>query len=282
MDCDKAASRIAALADGEVHGLERVWLEKHLRDCPSCTALHAEVLDLRLRLRSEAPYYAAPAGLRERVEAAVQAGARAGAQADPGADSVGHRIAWQRDAARMRRGWVGAALDGDRLRWLGGGALAGCAATLFAFVVGSAIVGYRTEHDIATQAVAAHVRATLGDRLIAVVSSDQHTVKPWLSARLDYSPPVRDLANEGFPLVGGRITSLDGRDTATLVYRYRKHTIDVYVRPEPREAPALAVLRGFNVAHMSVNGWDWLAVSDAEPDALERFLRDLVQAAASP
>lgn len=291
---------MAALADGEARGLERVWLEKHLRSCPTCSALHAEVLALRQRLRSEAPYYAVPAGLRERVMAAVQADARAGAQADPGADSAGHRAARQRDAARLRRGWIGtalAAITGDRLRWLGGGALAGCAATLLAFTVGSAMIGYRTEHDIVAQAVAAHVRATLGERLIVVASSDQHTVKPWLSARLDYSPPVRDLASEGFPLVGGRITSLDGHDTATLVYRYRKHTIDVYVhpdaddvtyrygkdatdvyvRPDADDVTQARSIRGFNVLRGRGGGWVWVVVSDAEPDALQRLARTLVR-----
>lgn len=273
MNCDKAAARVAAHADGEVHGLERIWLDKHLRVCASCAARHAEVLALRQRLRAEAPYYAAPAGLREHVQARVRE------------DAADRGVIRRRDTAPVLGGSIAASLAtvaGDRVRWLGGGVLAGCAATLLAFAVGSAIVGYRTEHDIATQAVAAHVSATLGDRLIAVASSDRHTVKPWLSARLDYSPPVRDLASEGFPLVGGRITDLDGHRTATLVYRYRKHTIDVYVRPGPREAQALAVLRGFNVAHTSANGWDWLAVSDAEPDQLERLLRDLVQTAASP
>lgn len=273
MNCDKAASRVAAYADGEVHGLERRWLEKHLRGCAPCAARHAEVLALRQRLRTEAPYYAAPAGLRERVEASVRA---------PAAERPSRA---RSEVPRASGGWPAstlAALTGERFRWLGGGALAGCAATLFAFTIGSAVVGYRAEHDLAREAVAAHVRATLGDRLIAVVSSDQHTVKPWLSARLDYSPPVRDLVAEGFPLVGGRITNLDGRATATLVYRYRKHTIDVYVRPEARHAPALSELRGFNVAHAGANGWDWLAVSDAESDVLGRFLRELVHASTGP
>jgi anti-sigma factor RsiW len=268
VNCDKAAARVAACADGEVHGLERVWLEKHLRHCASCAALHADVLALRRQLRAEAPYYAVPAGLRERVQASLRETAH------------GTPPALRHDAPRARRGWLGATVagvSGERFRWLGGGVLAGCAATLLVLTVGSAIVTYRTEHDVVAQAVAAHVRATLDDRLIAVVSTDEHTVKPWLSARLDYSPPVSDLAAEGFPLAGGRITDLDGRETATLVYRYRKHTIDVYVRPAAGTAIPMRSIRGFHVVPAAGNGWEWVIVSDAEPDALRRLAQTLVR-----
>ena len=95
-----------------------------------------------------------------------------------------------------------------------------------------------------------HVRATLGNQQIQVASSDRHTVKPWLSARLDYSPPVRDFAQDGYALIGGRIDYLDRHPVATLVYHVRNHTIDVYVRPETAHpaASALRTIRGFNIA----------------------------------
>ena len=128
------------------------------------------------------------------------------------------------------------------------------------------------------------MRATLGNHLTDVASSDQHTLKPWLSSRLDYSPPVRDLANEGFALTGGRVDTLERRPVATLVYRYRQHTIDVFVRPESTHAapPALSTVRGVNVAHASASGMDWLAVSDVNADVLTRFVQRLAHAASSP
>ena len=86
----------------------------------------------------------------------------------------------------------------ERWRWLSGGALAGCAATVLAWVVGTAVIDWRANEDLAVEAVTMHVRATLGNQQIQVASSDRHTVKPWLSARLDYSPPVRDFAQDGF------------------------------------------------------------------------------------
>ncbi len=255
MKCDHAAPLVAAYADGELEGVRRHSVEKHLRACAHCAAAHADILALRARMRSDVPYFAAPPGLQERVRAIVEATPPA-RRANPPAPG--------------------------RWRWISGGAFAGCAATVLAFVVGTAVIDWRDGQDLAAQAVASHVRATLGHHLIEVASSDRHTVKPWLSERLDYSPPVRDLAPDGFPLLGGRLTMLEGQSIATLVYGYRKHTIDVFVRPEALDAPPLRELRGFNVAHARGAGFDWLAVSDAGPDVLNAFLQQLLREAAKP
>jgi anti-sigma factor RsiW len=171
-----------------------------------------------------------------------------------------------------------------RWAWMGGGALAGSLATVLAWTLGTAVLDWRAARDVATEAVASHVRATLGDHLVQVASSDRHTVKPWLSARLDYSPPVRDFAADGFPLAGGRIDYLDGQRVAALVYRYRLHTIDVYVTPQAAHmaVPALRTLRGFNVAHGTGSGMDWLAVSDVSADVLEPFVARVAAEAALP
>ena len=255
MDCNEAVALVTAYADGEVQGLRRHLVEKHLRGCARCAAKHDEILALRTRLRAEAAYYAAPPGLRERVRAAVTSTPAPGA-----------------DLERPRERW----------RWLGGGAFAGSAATVFAIVVGTSVLDWQFARDVAGEAVATHVRATLDKELVQVASSDQHTVKPWLSSRLDYSPPVRDLASDGFPLVGGRLDTLGRRPCAVLVYHYRNHVIDVFVRPEAGDAPELRTLRGFNVAHARRAGWDWLAVSDVSADVLTAFTQQLARETASP
>ena len=165
------------------------------------------------------------------------------------------------------------------------GALAGCAATVLAWIVGSTALDWRAGEDLAADAVTAHVRATLGNHLTEVASSDQHAVKPWLSARLDFSPPVRDLASEGFALVGGRRDYLGGQPVAVLVYRYREHVIDAFVRPQQSRAaaPALRSIRGFNVARATGSAMDWIAVSDVSPDVLSALVERLArnEAAAS-
>jgi anti-sigma factor RsiW len=252
MNCNEAGTLVAGYADGEIGGLQGRSIDQHLRGCTTCASKYQGVLTLRARLRAEVPYFTAPAVLRARVQAllaATQAAAPARPRPEP-----------------------------ERWRWLSGGALAGCAATVLAWVVGTAVIDWRANEDVAVEAVATHVRATLNNHLIEVASSDQHTVKPWLSARLDYSPPVRDLASEGFPLAGGRLDTLDRQPVATLVYHYRLHTIDVFVRPESAHAPsALRSLRGFNVAHATGSGMDWLAVSDVSPDVLSAFVQRLAR-----
>jgi len=258
MNCRDAETLIEAYADGEIDRPQADSVRKHLLACPSCAARHDELLALRTRIRAEAPRYSAPPELRARVHATLDA-------MDP------------RPPARSRPA-------DDRWRWLTAGALAGCAATVLAWLVGTTFVDWRANEDLAAEAVTTHVRATLGNQLIQVASSDQHTVKPWLSARLDYSPPVRDLAQDGFALAGGRIDYLDRQPVATLVYRVRDHTVDVFVRPQSARAPpsALRTVRGFNVAHATGSGMDWLAVSDVSAVALASFVERLAREAGAP
>lgn len=257
MKCEEATALVAAHADSEIDRFRGHSLRKHLQGCAECAAEYNAIVELRNRLRSEVPYYRAPPALQERVVAALDA-----AQA--------------RNDARPRR-------SGERWGWLGAGALAGCAATLCAWVIGTTVIEGVANEDLAVEATTAHVRATLGNHLIEVASSDQHTVKPWLSARLDYSPPVPDLAQEGFVLTGGRLDYLAGQHVATLVYRYRQHNIDVFVRPETSRSswrPPRSV-RGFNVERATGASMEWIAVSDVNPDVLSAFVASLAQTGSS-
>ena len=251
VNCRQAEPLISAFADGEIDAPRGYAIEKHLLCCAGCAAMLHGILALRLRLRAELPYFVASPALQARVRATLGA-VRASAP------------------SRLRPA-------GDRWRWLSGGVLAGCTASMFAWMVGTTVLAWRANEDFAVAAVAAHTRATLGDHLIEVASSDRHTVKPWLSARLDYSPPVQDLANEGFTLIGGRLDYVQRRNIATLVYRYHQHTIDVFVRPDMSltSRSELRSVRGFNVVHASGRGMDWVAVSDAEPAVVSGFVQRL-------
>jgi len=253
MNCKQAETMVSAYADDEVDALRSYSIRKHLLGCAGCAARQRSILALRAQIRAEVPYFVAPPALHARVRATIGA-VRASVP------------------SRFRP-------TGNRWRWLTGGVLAGCTASVFAWMLGTSVLAWRANEDFAVAAVAAHVRATLNDHLIEVESSDRHTVKPWLSARLDYSPPVQDLANEGFALIGGRLDYLERRPVATLVYRYRQHTIDVFVRPEMSHTPmsALRTVRGFNVARASGPSMDWLAVSDAEPVVLSAFVQRLAR-----
>lgn len=258
MNCNHAATLIAAYADGEADRLQNHSIKRHLLVCPDCASKHRELLALRARLRAEVPRHSAPAGLRARVHATLDA-------MQPTSSARAH------PASR-------------RWHWVTGGALAGCAATVLAWFIGTAVIDWRVNEDVAVEAVTSHVRATLGHQLIQVASSNQHTVKPWLSSRLDYSPPVPDLQQEGFSLAGGRVDYLDQRPVATLVYRIRDHDIDVFVRPASARAPpaALRTVRGFNVVHANGSGMDWLAVSDVSSEVLTSFVQRLAREAGGP
>jgi anti-sigma factor RsiW len=256
MNCDQAINLLAAYSDGELDAVQSAEIEKHVLGCPECAARRDELATLRSRIRNEVPYYTATPALHVRVRAAI---------------------------ARATDAPVPPRVKVSRWRWLTSGALAGSAATVFAWFMGSAILDWQVGTDLATEAVANHARATLSNRLTDVASSDQHTVKPWLSARLDYSPPVRDFSADGLPLVGGRLDYLDGRPVATLVYKYREHTIDVFMRPvdaaKPVARPKSATLRGFNVAHGSAGGMECWVVSDASMEVLNALVAHLTSSA---
>ena len=129
-----------------------------------------------------------------------------------------------------------------------------------------------------------HVRSLMGTHLLDVESTDKHTVKPWFAGKLDYAPPVRDLAKAGAPLVGGRLDYLGQRPVAALVYRANKHTINVFLWPETEKAemaPVFSAHKGYNVAHWRGNGMQFWAISDLNVTELHNVV-NLLAAADQP
>jgi anti-sigma factor RsiW len=257
MNCNEAAELLPTYGDGELDPVQSAAVEKHLLACAECAARRDDQLALSARIKRDVPYFPAPPAMRSRIDALLAG-----------------------TATRSRPLW-------DRWRWLGTGALAGSMATVLAWFMGSAMLEWRDGTDLATEAVADHVRATLSNHVTDVATSDRHTVKPWLSARLDYSPPVQDLSGEGFPLTGGRVDYLERHAVATLVYRYREHVIDVFVRPAPESAarsslPPVSTVRGFNVVRASGAGMDWVVVSDTSAEVLTAFAARLARGDAAP
>jgi anti-sigma factor RsiW len=133
------------------------------------------------------------------------------------------------------------------------------------------------EKDPAESVVASHIRALQPGHLMDVASTDQHTVKPWFDGRLDYAPPVKDLATDGFPLIGGRLDYLDGRPVAALAYRHAQHIIDFYVWPRSGRSAAdggSGGVNGYNYVRWSTNDMTFWAVSDVNPADLDTFIAD--------
>ncbi len=265
MNCSQAGGQLAALHDGELGVVAATTLRTHVAACPHCRAELADLAQLSRDIRAQAPRQAAPAALRERVRAAAAAtGAAAGRFAPPTIAAP--------------------SLPRARRRWFAAGALAGA---LLAVALGAAtlaLIQRQDSDEVALEAVDSHVRSTLAHQLVAVVSSDRHTVKPWLSARLDYAAPVFELPESGFALAGARVDSLDRRPVATLVYRYGNHVVDVFVRPlAPGAAgPRLETVRGFNVARAVGAGMEWRAVADVDAAVLVPFVERLAAAGSPP
>ena len=254
MSCDRFAPLIMPFADRELGRLQALRVSRHLATCERCSAEHRAVVDLASRVRREVPRHRAPHDLVETLRARFSSG------------------------APLRSS------PSQRWRWGATGALAGSALTIAVWIAATAVLDRQAHDDLANRLVAAHVHAVASGDLVAVASSDRHRVKPWLSARLDYSPPVRDLAGDGFPLAGGRIDVVDDRRVATLVYRYRDHVVDVFVRPAADGSPASVSrsIRGFNVVSARGGAMDWIAVSDANAPTLGDLLRRLSQPSDGP
>lgn len=266
MNCDDIRALLAARADGELGAADSLRMETHLSACGACTDIAARhdgvVRALRQGLRAPALYMKAPAGLSERVLRAVQA--EAGVRPEPAAARAPRRAEspWQRLAHWM--------VTPSRGLGLGTGALAGVALAV-GVLLGRPDTAALTAHDI----TASHVRALLGAREADVLSSDRHTVKPWFNGRIDYAPPVTDLAARGFPLVGGRLDYIDGRPVAVLVYRASQHPVDLYVRPEPGSdtEPAVRTERGYQLVVWRSAGMGYWAITDASADVAQAFAR---------
>ena len=150
-----------------------------------------------------------------------------------------------------------------RPRW----PLAAAGALAAAVAVGAFGVS-RSSGALADEVTSAHVRSLQADHLTDVVSSDQHTVKPWFQGKLDFGVPVRDFADRGFPLVGGRLEYLHGQPAAAVVYRHGAHAINLFVWPEAGEqAPRLTQHRGYNEIRWKQGGLSlWLVSDVAAPD----------------
>ncbi len=243
MDCTETRSRLHPYLDRELDVESSLAIERHLASCPDCRAIVERQSALQSGVRLNAQYYRAPRALADRIRR--QVGAPAG------------------------RTWRWPRLQ----QWLPLGAAVAATAVL-SWTAAIQYAGVSEDQRLAEQVVAGHARAVMTAHRIDVASSDRHTVKPWLSSKLDFSPPVVDLANAGFPLDGGRLDYLDNRPVATLCYRYRQHTIDLFVWPQKRggETPMRSFERqGYNVLHWTDGGMVFWAVSDVNDTDLKAF-----------
>jgi anti-sigma factor RsiW len=259
VNCQENNTLIHAHLDGELDLLSTLQLEAHLRECAACAQAYKNHQNLKSAMSSGSLYYKPPHNLAQRIHLALQEPNQTGGRMSASALEVPGRITWWRS-------WAVA-----------------CLAASVALVVGTLLwltprVSRPSQDDLLAQEVlAGHVRSLMAAHLTDVPSSDQHTVKPWFDGKLDFSPSVQDLGKEGFPLVGGRLDYLEDRPVAALVYQRRKHFINLFIWPAPKDARQQAVMRqGYNLLHWNQSGMTYWAVSDVNSAELQEFAR-LVQ-----
>ena len=245
MSCADMTALLHGMLDGELDAVNAVQFERHLEGCPACTAEYRKQQALRAAIRQPAMFFRAPDHLRGAIERAIPA---------PVGSAGATLLRWRR-------------LFGD---WrLGAGTSLALAASLALLIVTSANNG-----GLQQELIAGHIRSLQADHLTDVVSSDQHTVKPWFNGKLDVSPPVVDLAEQGYPLAGGRLDYVDQHEAAALVYRHRLHVINVFVWPAPgaADAPVQATSHeGYNLLHWTRGELVFWAVSDLNAAELKEF-----------
>jgi len=243
MNCEQIQPLLEAHHDGELDAANTLAIEHHLADCPQCFARLRNLGDLRTRLGNDALRYRAPEGLKGKIRAAVESAAKAEQPATP------TRVFW------ARHGWSAAA-----------------AALVAAFVLVQVHPG-RQDDVLLAELTSSHVRSLMVNHLTDVPSSDQHTVKPWFDGKLDFAPPVKELRDSGFPLVGGRLDYIAGRPVAALIYARQKHFINLFIWPSAPGVsdPSASARNGYHLVHWTNRGMTFWAVSDLNEKELMDF-----------
>ena len=260
MSCKLTQRFVPGYLDGELDLSRTIEMETHLQVCGECARELERLQALRAAMQRGSLAYVAPEGLRERIQSSLRASTPV-------------------EAPERARGWNAFPF----LRWAGAFAVfALCAVTAWQFLPG--LRGPTSDQRLAAEVLTSHVRSLEANHLMDVASTDQHTVKPWFDGKLDFSPPVEDLASDGFPLVGGRLDYLEGRQVAALVYQRRKHFINVFVWPDASGSNSTQTLdsrQGYNMTRWSRSGFKFWAVSDVSAQDLADFVR-LLEARISP
>src|SRR5438309_4576889 len=239
MTCDQAEILLHALLDGELDAGHAREVEAHIDGCPRCAAQLRNYREMSSAVSEADLHYTAPLALRRRIEAALP---------QP-------RVTSRRSL-----------LKGFAM----GSAVSAIAATGLVAIV----LRNDDEQRIMSEVVSAHLRSLQAGHLTDVLSTDQHTVKPWFNGRLDVAPPVIDLTAQGFTLIGGRLDYVDTRPIGAIIYRRRSHVINLFVAQTAsteRRAAKIETLQGFNIRRWSERGLNYWAVSDLAADELAEF-----------
>jgi anti-sigma factor RsiW len=249
MTCKETKPLLNAYVDGELDSAGSPAVETHMRGCASCLGEVESLHALASAIENGSLRFKAPAHLKRKVQGATRA-------AKPPARSS--FFDW---------------------RW---------ASVLASVVLVAAVTWTTTTHWtrsasetlLVNDIVSSHVRSMMANHVTDVASSNSHTVKPWFSGKLDYSPPTKDFTEQGYRLIGGRLDYLDNRPVAALVYQRSQHFINLFVWPSNDSASAKEqqlARQGYNLIHWNQSGTTYWLVSELNLPELEECARLLKQ-----
>jgi anti-sigma factor RsiW len=239
--CEDRELLLGALVDNELDAANVALVEAHVARCDGCREELERIQAVRSLLAAEDVRYRAPEALNRRIAALPE-------------------LSPARRAPRLPS-------------WLAPGVVGALAASL-------AMISFVTPATTAAvdqELVSSHVRSLQPGHLTDVQTTNQHIVKPWFNGRIDFAPPVPELADKGFPLVGGRLDSIDGKTVAAIVYKRRLHTVNLFVWPADGAGERSFAKDGFAVREWSRNGLRFAAVSDIPAAELGQFEAMFVQ-----
>ena len=246
MSCQQTRELIHGYIDGELDLVKNVEMEEHLNDCQTCTQRYQGIRSLRSVVGDNTVRFEPTAGFERRLRSTL------------------HRQGESRPKPTfLRWQWI---LAGTSL----------LAALAVIWVVAGILRRPSTGDIVAQEIVSSHVRSLMADHLTDVLSSDRHTVKPWFNGKLDFSPPVKDLSQQGFSLYGGRLDYIANRPVAALVYQRGQHSINLFVWPSDGTttmAEKASVHQGYNLIRWSSEGMSYWVVSDLNLAELQQFVQ---------
>jgi anti-sigma factor RsiW len=257
VQCDRQGTLLGPYLDGELGTREQREVEAHLLECPSCKRMAEDLHEIgrTIAASGRAPV---PTGLASRIRSKIDSAGEGSARS-----GLGERIIFHFPRLSLATGTL--------LRNAAVILLACALSSLVTWVVVSANL---QTAQLEQETISAHVRSLLADSTIQVASSDVHTVKPWFTGKVEFSPEVKDLATEGFPLLGGRLDYIGGRRVGVLVYKRQLHTISVFVWAAAKEDPEAAASfarNGYNLLKWQRDGISYAAVSDLNRGELMRL-----------
>ena len=239
MKCEEAGRFLDAYLDNELELSQRLELEQHLSLCVSCWSLVQERQEFRFFIRASAPKYRAPPQLRTKVLATAQ------------------REKTKLPFALLHQPWAYAA-----------------AAFVLSLSLALNILFPDVGKEVSRQAVLRHSRSISADRLVDVASANPQIVKSWLTAKLDFSPPVVGFPASGYSLIGGRLDVLQNRLVATVVYKNDKEVVTLFCWPPKKEHLSTDndFIEGYHVCTWSNAECNYILVSKLSARETDEFV----------